>query len=357
MKFAMENDMFFAMELLYDNSVINKLGWERHPVNIENGGWLESNIYGSGWHTMFDLTNSTHVMYTERYVRYTVARFSAYRNILWSIGSENGNLIRLENDRLLHAYSEPEIPARWYNYWGDFIARHDPHGRLRSFGDVNRQELMVTSPHNNFIITQDPRHDLRDLCCYPKDDEASLYKAMNEFGEHYWHYGRPTVIGEMTSSYVGNYDLERRLYWLGLASGYNMGRADRHFGTVIDGKFIESEKFGFESAPPIYGDLKRMGEFIETRKIRFWRMRPNDGLLHGAEFRQVYCLAAKDEEYIVYFLFGGKVEIDLPDVEYEWYNPRSGESKSIEKGSKGRILFEAPDKNDWVLYIKANIGI
>ncbi|MGI6652801.1 MAG: DUF5060 domain-containing protein [Christensenellales bacterium] len=353
MQYATELDLFFAMEMLYDNSVITQLGWQNHPVNVENGGWLEGNEHGTGWHVMFDLSNAEHVKYISRYVKYTVARFSAYRNILWSIGSENGNLIRLKNDRLKHAYSEPEIPAEWYNYWGDFIARHDPHGRLRSFGDVNRQPLMVTSPHNNFIIGQDPRSDMRDLFNYPRGDLIACYQAMNEFGEFYWYYGRPLVIGEMTSSNVGNYDSERRMYWLALASGFAMGRADRHFGTVIDGRFVEGPKFGYEDVPPIYTYMRILGEFIESRGVRFWRMRPNDGLLQGAAHKLIYCLAAKDEEYIVYFLFGGRVSLNLPDCDYEWINPRTGESESAGTVEKGLVVFQAPDKEDWVLHITA----
>ena len=347
MRYAMDHNIFFAMELLYDNSLVRPNEWNHHPINKENGGWLEGNEFGTGWYVMFDLTNEEHVKYTSRYVQYTVARYSAYRNILWSIGSENGNLIRLKDDRLPHAYSEPEIPARWYNYWGDFIARHDPHGRLRSFGDVNMQPLMICTPHNNFIISQDPRDD------YPKGDIISCYKAMNKFGEHFWHYGRPTIIGEMTSSNVGKYDGERRMYWLGLASGFIMGRADRHFGTVIDGKFVESEKFGFDGAPAIYADLKRMKDFIEARGVRFWRMRPNDDLLLGAEHRLIYCLAAKDEEYLIYYLFGGKIQIDLPAADYEWFNPRTGETLSKGHVAAGKNEFEAPDKEDWMLHIVA----
>ncbi len=351
LQYAMEHDLFFAMEMLYDNSLIRPLGWDHHPLNRDNGGWLDGNEFDTGWHVVFELDNEEHVEHTARYVKYTVARFSAYRNLLWSIGSENGNLIRLENDRLEHAYSDPAIPAAWYNYWGDYIARHDPHGRLRSFGDVNRQPLMVTSPHNNFIISQDPRFDLRDLFNYPKGDATACFKAMNEFGEYYWYMGRPVVIGEMTSSNVGRYDFERRMYWLALASGFSMGRADRHFGTVVDGVFVEGRLFDNNGLPAIYPYLRIFADFIASRDVRFWRMRPSDDLLIGARHKLVYCLAAKDEEYLVTFLFGGRVELDLPECDFEWFNPRTGESFLKRHAVAGRTAFEAPDKEDWVLHI------
>jgi hypothetical protein len=343
MQFARERGIFFAMELLYDNSVVRPLEWSHHPLNKANGGWLEGNENGTGWGVMFDLDNREHMLYMDRYLRYTVARFAAYWNVCWSIGSEIGNLIRLPHERLPFALFPADKAARWYNYWGDFIARRDPYGRLRSFGDTGRQPLFVCTAHNNFIITQDPRN-------YPKDDVAEYYKAMNAFGEEFWSFGRPTVIGEMTAGTNNHYDMERRLYWIGFTSGYVMGRADRHFGPVIAGKLVESEKFNTPGIPPIYADMRRMAEFVENRDVRFWRMRPSDDLIdaHGS---LIYCLAAKDEEYVVYFVNGGKATLEMPASSYEWFDPRTGEIASAERVESGTHTLEAPDGDDWVLHI------
>lgn len=346
MQFALEHEIFFAMEMLYDNSVVRPREWSHHPLNIDNGGWLQGNEAGTGWRVMFDLDNKEHMKYMERYVKYTVARFSAYRNLLWSIGSENGNLIEVGDDILPNSSFPKEKAAAWYNYWGDFIARKDPYGRLRSFGDTGYLPGMLYSPHNNFIITQDPRGNY-----YPKGDIPACYRAMNRFGENYWHYGRPVVVGEMTAGTVGKYDVERRLYWIGFVSGIHMGRADRHFGPVIDGQLVESEIFGFEGVPVIYEDMKRLADFVEDRKIAFERMRPNDSLLGGVtDEDMIFCLAAEGEEYVVYFVNGKTAELTLPAAEYEWYNPRTGESKGKAALEAGCHKFTAPDEEDWVLY-------
>jgi len=346
--FAREKEIFFAMELLYDNSVVRPREWSHHPVNRQNGGWLDGNANGTGWDVMFNLENSEHVLYTSRYLRYTIARFAAYWNVVWSVGSENGNLIRLPQELLPFALFPAEKAAAWYNYWGDFIARHDPYGRLHSLGDAGKQPLMVTSAHNNFIITQDPRN-------YPKNDADAYYRTMNAFGEEFWYYGRPVVIGEMTAGTGGHYDMERRLYWIGLASGYHMGRADRHFGLVADGQLVESEKFKIDGIPPIYADLRRMKDFITSRQIRFWRMRPSDDLLDVQE-GLVFCLAAREEEYLLYFVHGGKVSLTIPEVDFEWYNPRTGETAGKGFTIAGLKSFTAPDGEDWVLYLVARKG-
>jgi hypothetical protein len=269
---------------------------------------------------------------------------AAYWNVMWSIGSENGNLIKVPENILPHAQLPAEKVAAWYNFWGDYIARKDPYGRPRSFGDAGKQLLLETTAHNNFVITQDPRN-------YPKDN-ISYIKAMNEFGEFYWHYGRPVVIGEMCASHHDQYELERRIYWTGFVSGYNMGRVDRHFGTVKNGKLVEVEKFNTNGITPIYPDMKRMADFVESRKVRFWRMRPSDHLIDD-NGNLIFCLAAKDEEYIIYFVNGGKVSVELPASNYEWFNPRTGESAGKGCVEAGPASFEAPDNEDWVLHIVA----
>jgi hypothetical protein len=343
-QYARQKGIFFAMELLYDNSVVRPREWSHHPLNTENGGWLKGNEFGIGWDVMFDLNNTLHVMYTKRYVKYTLARYSAFWNICWSVGSENGNLIRINDARLPHAFLPPEPVARWYSYWADYMNRHDPYGRLKSFGDAGKQELLVTTSYNNFIITQDPRN-------YSRDDVSFYYKAMNAFGEEFWKYGRPAVIGEMTSGTNNHYETERRLYWIGFVSGYMMGRADRHFGPVINGRFTEIDKFDTKDIPPIYADIRRMAEFTESRGIRFWRMRPGDCLLDAGD-KLIYCLAAEDEEYLIYFVNGGTASLTIPGGEAEWYNPRCGESRGKRAVPGGRVSFTAPDAEDWVLYIK-----
>lgn len=352
MNFALERGIFFAMELLYDNSVIRPDEWSHHPVNIQNGGWLEGNEFGTGWGVMFDLDNEVHVKYMERYIKYTVARYSAYRNLLWSIGSEIGNLLAAGEAVVPHSSCPMEKAVSWYHYWGDYVAGKDPHSRLRSLGDTGQLAQMVCSPHNNFILTQDPRNNY-----YPMGDMEACFRAMNRFGEDFWYYGRPVVVGEMTSGTVGRYEAERRLYWIGFVSGIYMGRADRHFGPVTSGELMESALFGFDGVPVIYEDIGRMACFLRDRKVKFWRMHPADRLLDGVgEDDLVYCLAEEKKEYIVYYVKGGKAVLVLPPSECEWFNPRSGETGERFETGMGSIVFSAPDEQDWVLHVVCKEG-
>jgi hypothetical protein len=76
-----------------------------------------------------------------------------------------------------------------------------------------------------------------------------------------------------------------------------------------------------------------------------------------------YCLAKKDELYIVYLPQGGTTEFDLKDASGEfsvsWFNPRSGgaliasDIKQVQ-GGKAVMLGQPPKESDqdWVILVR-----
>ena len=111
--------------------------------------------------------------------------------------------------------------------------------------------------------------------------------------------------------------------------------------------------------PPIYDYIRIMADYLESRGVRYWRMKPSDDLIKTDD--AVYCLAEEGEEYLIYFLFGGSIEIDLPDAEFEWLDPVSGRAFAgnywssvggIGSVEAGRHTFTASDTEDFVLHIK-----
>ena len=353
LEFAKTKDLFYDYELLYDDSVVRVNDWAHHPINKKNGGWLEGDEHDLGWSVMFDTENAVHMEYTKRYLKYTLARLSCFWNITWEIGAENGNLAMLDQSRLPWAKLPDEYVANYFNVCGDYIAEHDIYSRLKTLGDVNMQRLMVTSRHNDYILTQDPRN-------YPRGDNAAFYNAMNAFGEKHWKFNRPVVIGEMNQLNNGHYGKERRLYWLAFVSGYIMGRSDRHFELMAEGKSYESRLYGFEKMPLIYRHLKIMSDYINSRKVAFWRMQPADDQIRSGDL--VYCLAETGKEYLIYFLYGGRCNVTLPEGkwEMEWLDPttgvtfgpspwRPGTKNEIEGGEQS---FTCHDTEDFVLHLK-----
>jgi hypothetical protein len=336
-EYANKKGVFYGLEILFDNSVFRPREWSHHPWNIKNGGWIEDTTGdGTGWPEIFNLDDKKHVEYVKRYVTYTIARTSAYYNIFYLLGAECGNMDP-NNEKMF---------AKWYGHWGDYISLKDPHGRIMAIGDTGERVPIIYNPRNNFTVTQEHTS---------MKNEEGFAKAINDFGERFWKYGRPTVIGEQDRFNCDNFDAERKGYWVAFVSGYHMGRVDRHFSVVEGDRLFESKLFNLQGDPPIYNNLHNMMEFVEKSKVNFWRMSPSDDLLTDCT-ENVYCLAEDGVEYLIYFLKGGSTKIELPAgvFSFQWFNPRTGqfgENNIIDSNNKQKQSFSAPDNNDWVLHI------
>lgn len=336
---AKDNGVFYGFEVLFDNSVFRSREWGNHPLNVRNGGWLEGDAQGTGWGSIFDLNDVTHVTYIRRYIRYTVARLAAYWNLYWALGAESGNLSKVPGREC-----PAERIADWYSYWGDYIERKDPYKRLQAIGDTGEIPSLILNRHNNFTITQEhtSMEDLHQFC-----------SKTSSFGHHYWQYGRPTIIGEQDRHNLDHYDTERKGYWVAFASGFLMGRVDRHFGVADHGMLMESKLFHIDGVPPIYRDLLAMSEFVEKTGIAFWKMSPSDELLIKRSHPDVFCLADSGKEYLLYFAHEGTAEIMLPAVTAQWYHPVNRTYLPAENLIAGYHCFETPESGDWVLHLRA----
>ncbi len=346
-QYAKSKGLFYVYELLYDNSLVRPREWNNHPYNKKNGGWLDTDPTGDiGWHSLFDPNNEQSKLYLGRYLRYTLARLACYWNICWEVGAENANLAVLPHSLLPNAFLPVKKIAKWMTYWSAFIRMYDPYHRLCTLGDTTHHPMMVCENGNDFILTQDPRN-------YPRDDEIQYYKAMRQEGIEHWQYHRPMVIGEMDSSNNNHYHLERRMYWVGLTSGYAMSRSDRHFGLINGSQMIESQKFSLGDVPPIYKYLQILHNFV-NENVKFWRMSPENELVSSSKF--TCTLAEKNREYLIYFPFGGDARLVLPASVYEWLNPRSGKIEKAGQTISGTACFQCPDEEDWVLHITASLN-
>lgn len=103
--------------------------------------------------------------------------------------------------------------------------------------------------------------------------------------------------------------------------------------------------------------IQKTYDFINTHLAGLLqKTRPADLILNDTD--QNWCLAYKNNLYLVYALNGGKIELDLSDASGEysahWFNPETGSLHDAIKGkiTGGKLLkFNAPDTQDWVLYL------
>jgi hypothetical protein len=119
-------------------------------------------------------------------------------------------------------------------------------------------------------------------------------------------------------------------YWPDTGGGWINGRGD--------GSMVLLEGYG------------RIVDFFTS--FDWWKTDPHDELVDNGAF----CLAEPGRLYAVYLPRGGKVTVKLAAGKYraEWFNPRSGQTKSLPAAvgptwSSG----EAPGNGDWALLLKA----
>lgn len=357
-KFAQDHNVFYGVEVLYDNSTFRKQEWANHPYNESNGGWIrdwdaqtdeyttDQLPFGWGLRWILNLKNKIHMTYLTRMVSYLVARTAAYSNVFYAMGCETSNiypgLAGLVND--------------WYDWWGDYMASKDAHGRLLTIGDVAPQKYgpeyemdpntayTYQNARNNMITTQE--HTFTDDI---NDYADSIYNV----GLQFWKFRRPAVIGEQDGRNNNKYWKERRGYWVAFVSGYMMGRIDRHYELADGDQLRESTLFGISGDPAIYTFMENLALFIEKGNVAFWRMKPLPGELMNST-GSVYCLGEMGQEYVLYFTTGGAAEISLPYgiYSYCWYNPRAGLFSKEGLCQSGMNSFKAADKEDWTLLIK-----
>jgi uncharacterized protein DUF5060 len=361
--YALEHNVFYGVEVLYDNSTFRKQEWANHPYNETNGGWIrdwdaptdeyttDQLPFGWGIRRILDLNNATHMTYLTRMVSYLTARTSAYWNVFYAMGCETSNIYP----------GQADLVDRWYTWWGDYMASRDPHGRLLTIGDVGSRDsvgwddidpksaFVYRNARNNLITTQE--HTFTD-------DIHDYSDAIHRFGVRFWKFRRPTVIGEQDGRNNNKYPKERRGYWAAFTSGFMMGRIDRHY-EMADGDLLrESTLFGSDDDPAIYRYMEHLSTFVEGGAVSFWRMVPLDSALVDAD-RSIYCLGEQGREYILYFAAGGSAGLVLPEGRYEsrWFDPREGVFTATGTcvggpGTSDAVQFAAPDDEDWALLVR-----
>ncbi|HVZ30319.1 MAG TPA: DUF5060 domain-containing protein [Asticcacaulis sp.] len=152
----------------------------------------------------------------ELYLRYLIARLSAYRHVWWSLANEFDGV-------------KTKQVADW-DHIGDYIARNDPHQRLRSihnekvFYDNRKAWVTHSSVQNGTAVTDDTRAEVYrsvwekpvifDEVCYEGHIKARWGQLSGEeLVSRFWH-------GTVAGTYVGHSEVldpadQANTSWLG----------------------------------------------------------------------------------------------------------------------------------------------
>lgn len=232
-----------------------------------------------------------------RLIQYGLSRLSAYPNTLFVLCLE------------------------WQEGWtSDMVAadltcgrRHNPWRRLWSVHGVTGNFAFPNQPWVDFMATQ-PGNDISPVPC---NTHTRYNREVSE---------KPLLVEELGHARESTRDRLRGNVWAcfcGGAAGCGTGC-----------------------------DLARLREFIDTRRVPFWRMVADNSLASRG-----FTLLDEGNEYVVYVPTGGEVSVLTAPGTYhaEWFNPRQDETHAvvaIGNVTGGRQTFSTPDGNDWVLHLK-----
>ena len=307
----------------------------------------------------------------ERYLRYVLARYAAYPNVIWCLVNEwnyihkdhgknkpywnqLGQLVREEDPwmqngaylRALSIHQQTRVDFQFFNYdW--------PVHAIVQYGVRNGQGTVTdewdnTDPENQPNTPQADKWGNLSIT-------YNLGHNMPVVNDEYGYIGEPRDKSAATSPDKETWppftrEKHRQVSWgIALAGGYG-STGDKN--QYEDGHPYFSANW--HSDPPEYEDVKHLINFFTQQDIAYWKMHSDNALIKSGD--RVYALAEPGQQYLFYAATGGQFEADIPKGNYQThlYNPRTGEYQPHGASQGGLSVFSLPDTSDWVLYVQAS---
>ena len=291
----------------------------------------------------------------ERYLRYILARYAAFPNVIWCITNE---------------WEYTERDEAYWDGMGEIVRNEDPW--MTQATDAGNAHRALSIHHATggrsggifrFFESDWPVHAIVQYgvrnARFENGDEWSNYSIVQNRG-HAMPVGNDEYgyIGEMEPVELTRAQHRRALWGIGIAGGYASVGDFRVFYDGPDGAYAQVIMSGHWHDADEYDDIKRYVDFWTTQEIPYWRMEPqNERVVAGSN---VYVLGAEDSDastddhagYVVYAAIGGDITLDVPDGSYtvSRFDPRTGESTAMDDVTGGgAVSFTLPSGEDWVL--------
>lgn len=242
----------------------------------------------------------------KRMWRYLIARYAAY-NVTWNLFGEvqefGTNYESIAND------------------YGNMTRRWDPYDHPITTHNLNAALApdFLRQPWMDYITLQQPTTATSDYLTYGKPVVNAEYGGYEQF----------QVTGDQL----------RPMVW----------DVRMHGGSFV----YESWGNDPNSSGAKYASL--CNTFFE-KNTKYWLLEYHPELYSGTPG-----LADPGSQYVVYLKTGGSIRVDLSgftgSLNVSWYNPRTGVTTQAGTTSAGGWrTFNAPDANDWVLYLSGGTG-
>jgi hypothetical protein len=283
-----------------------------------------------------------------RYIRYAVARLSAYSNITYDLGDD------------LDSFRD----EKWAHETGSLIEGWDPYKHLATSHPVHREHQDRASGWFGFTSIQNWSRQQHALMLEEREIQKKTGRIIpqtnEEYGyeDHYPHWA-PAPPGDSA-------EILRQMAWeIAMAGAYGTAGESARRGTNIwpdaGGGWVNGR--GDDTMVMLKG-YEHMVDFFTS--FEWWKTEPHDELVSNG----VYCLAKPGEIYAVYLplrpLCGNRehfgynescgeitVKLEPGTYEAEWFNTNTGEivPQPPVQGAVWRIP-NPPGWLDWALLLQ-----
>ncbi len=295
----------------------------------------------------------------ERFLRYALARYGAFHNVIWCVCNE---------------WAASKKPQSYFDTLGTIVRNEDPwiaqgsclrplsvHQNTRIdfqyFGSSWRTHAIIQYGVRNKETTAADEFKKTGQTKYRHGDEwgnagivYNLGHNMPVVNDEYGYLDDETKPFPLTIQHPHLTQTQHRRTIWGIAAAGGYGAAGDIRRTSTGNPEISGDWLG----APEYRDIKRLVDFFTTKRLEYWKMSSQNSLKTSGT--RVYVLAEPGRQYLIYSAVGGTFAINVAKGMYtaRRYNPRTGEDAELGELNGGAShSFTMPDANDWVVYLKA----
>jgi hypothetical protein len=278
-----------------------------------------------------------------RYIRYAVARLSAFSNITWDLGDD------------LDSFRD----ETWAHETGTLIEGWDPYRHLATSHPVHREHQDRTSDWFGFTSIQDWSRTQHGLMLEERHIQAKTGRIIpqtnEEYGyeDHYPHWA--PGLGSDSAETL------RRVAWdIAMAGAYGTAGETCRRGTNIwpdtGGGWVNGRG---DDTMTMLKAYEHMVDFFTS--FDWWKTEPHDELVNNG----AYCLAKPGDIYAVYLPNPGNfaeghvstknvtVKLEPGTYSAKWFNAFTGETVPLHAVQGGEWTSpDAPGWLDWALLLQ-----
>jgi hypothetical protein len=321
----------------------------------------------------------------QRYLKYAIARYGAFPNVIWCLANEWQKTQRPDwywsaLGTILAGNGAPPTYDPWMYNGANQQRAVSIHGQTdQAFGFIGQTWFSYLALQFGTSNTQlCARCDGTSTACQQGDDWGYLGITYNLFklntcarrlkpvsNDEYGYIGDQHVkVG------VWDRNKHRRAMWgIAIAGGYGSAGDLTQDPNFINTTPTISTEWQQQNA---YSDIRTMADFFTKNVTRWWEMTTPSNLssiIASSSTGRVYALArmapSPNPQYVIYAAAGGTFTVNLPAGNYSYYffDPRlaspvttpAPQPFTIDGVSSTSKMFSAPDAaNDWVLLVTQN---